>query len=739
MKSVFQSTKHFQDSGYPFISGTDLEFDFSYQQWVQQFGNLSDHDDVLIAEHIQQIELQPINVVWLVTSQMDRFDFSLLIGSLKNQILAQWRLHIVVPPDFASRMRRMVMDATSQDARISLASDDWVIKNIEAERNLSPVLLIEGEGQLAPHALYLFALQVQAGKEFVYADEDTINILGRHSPLFKPSYSPELARQSNYFGSFGLVASRHPAAVQAVQGFVNQTADLADTFRALSFLKAPQVGHIPFVLLHAKRKRNYVPNKPLQAESIRTATATDLPSVTIIIPTKNHLDFLQPCLTSIFEKTTYPVNSYDIIVIDNGSTDEDVLSYMDDMVKAQKITLLKDASPFNFSRLNNKAVQICKGDILVFLNNDIVIDSPEWLSMLVEQAIKPDVGVVGGKLLYPDRTIQHAGLVLGLYGHPAVHIHTHWIEYADSYMGFNNAVREISTLTGACIALKKKVFLEAGCFDEKLAVTFNDIALCLAILLRGYRNIYIGNTLAIHYESKTRGYDDTDDKQHLHRQEAAYTRSLFHNLIKEDPFYNPNLSWLDLYGLAYPPRVQKPWLQFNAQQSACLNILFLTVTEPPEQKTLDMVIRQAQYFFNQGHKVYVNCDLPIDIADKFECIATLHNEVEATKFAVKNNIHCIIAHGVPFYASARWLGRAVVTVAIDYGDSSAGCFDTEQSRKNHMTERELSICAADLVCSFSESERVATHHHNKMVLFKNDGHLDQLHTQVLNLVRLRAT
>jgi hypothetical protein len=263
----------------PFCSVDDTVFDASYQDWRHQFGGLSDLDEVLITAHLQKASLPVIQIFWRVTEHIDRFDFALLIGSLKNQLFSQWRLYLIVPPELPQRMRQIIFDASTQDVRICGLIVDDGLNCAEIQANIVPSLLVEGEGQLAPHALYLFALQVQAGKEFVYADEDKINILGRHSPLFKPGYSPELARQFNYFGSFGLVASRHPTAAQAVQGFVNQTADLAKTFGCLSFLKASQVGHIPFVLLHTKRKRDYVPSKPLQAESIRTAAATDLPCV----------------------------------------------------------------------------------------------------------------------------------------------------------------------------------------------------------------------------------------------------------------------------------------------------------------------------------------------------------------------------------------------------------------------------------------------------------------------------
>jgi GT2 family glycosyltransferase len=592
--------------------------------------------------------------------------------------------------------------------------------------------LIEGDGQLAPHALYLFALQVQAGKEFVYADEDAINVLGRHSPLFKPGYSPELARQFNYFGSFGLVASRHPAAVQAVQGFVNQTADLAQTFGCLSFLKASQVGHIPFVLLHAKRKRNYVPSKPLQAESIRTAAATDLPSVTIIIPTKNHLDFLQPCLTSIFEKTTYPVHRYDIIVVDNGSTDEDVLSYMDGMVKAKKIKLLKDARPFNFSRLNNQAAQTTKSEVLVFLNNDTVVDCPQWLDLLVEQVKQEDVGAVGAKLLYPDRTVQHGGMVLGVNG-TAVHLHLHYSEDDLGYMGLNVSSREMTALTGACIAMRRSVFLEVAGFDEALQVTFSDILLCLNVLSKGYKNICIQRALFIHFESKTRGFDDTSEKINKFWREAFYARGKYPEHFKNDPYYNPNLSFAEAYMLAQPSRAIKPWLFFKQNDLKNINILLLNAVGSEKNKTSQIVEYQAQHFAKLGCTVFVDGHR-VDVNQASNHEALTADPVEMAKFAVHNNIQCIIVHGSPFYSCSRWLGQAIPMIAFDYGDPAPEPLTDVQASVDQIKEKNFSLCVVEKIFTFSEAVKAHSMHMQTELVPAGQNHVLALANAVSTLL-----
>jgi GT2 family glycosyltransferase len=705
----------------PFCSVDDTVFDASYHVWRHQFGGLSNLDEALITAHLQKANLPVIQIFWRITEHIDRFDFALLIGSLKNQLFSQWRLYLIVPSALSQRMRQIILDAATQDVRICGLIVDDDLNCAEIQANTIPSLLVEGEGQLAPHALYLFALQVQAGKEFAYADEDVINILGRHSPLFKPGYSPELARQFNYFGSFGLIASRHPAAVQAVQGFVNQTADLADTFRTLSFLKAPQVGHIPFVLLHAKRKRNYVPSKPLQAESIQIAAATDLPSVTIIIPTKNHLDFLQPCLTSIFEKTTYPVDRYDIIVVDNGSTDEDVLSYINDMVKAKRIKLLKDASPFNFSRLNNQAVQTTKSEVLVFLNNDTVVDCPQWLELLVDQAIQDDVGAVGAKLLYPDRTVQHGGMILGVNG-TATHSHWHKTENDVGYMGLNAVTHEVSAVTGACLAMRRDVFVEVGGFDEALQIAFNDVLLCLASLNHGYRNIYIHRPLLIHLESKTRGFDDTPEKVNKYWCEDIYARRKLPRLFKNDFYYNPNLSLGVAYQLAQPTRAIKPWLFFKPNNLKNTNILLLNALGLGKDQTSQVVENQARYFAKLGCKVFVdghradNC-----LPSKHEPLTT--DPLEMAKFAVQNNIQCLIIHGSPFYSCSRWLGLAIPMIAFDYGDLASEPLTDMPTKTDLIREKNFSLCVVEKIYTFSELVKASSAHAQTMLMPSNEGHL----------------
>jgi GT2 family glycosyltransferase len=643
---------------------------------------------------------------------------------------------VLAPIDLPRRMQQIILDAASQDARICLMHIQHEIKNAEITENSCPVLLIEGEGQLAPHALYLFALQAHAGKEFVYADEDELNMLGRHSPLFKPDYSPELAKQFNYFGSFGLISSQNLTAIQAVHRFIEQEADLAQTFSSLSFLRSSQVAHIPFVLLHSKRRRVYVPTKPLTKFEYPVFTLVELPTVSIIIPTKNHLDFLQPCLESISEKTKYPTERYEIIVIDNGSTDEDALGYMHNMAESKKIKLLKDPSKFNFSRLNNQAVNASNSDILVFLNNDTVVEDPLWLMLLIEQATKSDVGIVGAKLLYPDRTVQHGGMVLGVDG-LAVHSHLHLKEDDASYLGLNVFTREISAITGACFAIRRRLFLESDCFDENLQIAFNDVLLCLSVLSKGYRNIYVHTPLFIHFESKTRGLDDTPEKVAKFWAEAIYAKGKYPKYFKNDPFYNPNLSVNAIYDFAYPPRVIKPWLIFKQNDPASKNILFLNAVGHEQDETNAVVTYQAKHFANLGYKVFIDgCRFDADGPNKVK--ASTIAPAEMAKFAMQNSIHCMVVHGSPFYSCSRWLGEMVPMIAFDYGEPDSTLFADAQTKQQQTTEKNFAICVVDRIYTFSEHVKTASIHTNTELMPLGEEHLHVLSNAVNALLNKQS-
>ncbi len=263
--------------------------------------------------------------------------------------------------------------------------------------------------------------------------------------------------------------------------------------------------------------------------------------VSIIIPTKDLADVLDVCLKSIFTLTTYP--NYEVVVIDNGSTEAKTQKCFDywRQQEGDRFKCYRYDVPFNYSQINNYGAKKAQGDYLLLLNNDTKVVSPDWLEAMVEQAQRPSIGAVGSMLLYPDDTIQHAGVVLGL-GGVAGHSHKYFHSSNPGYISQLIAINNYSAVTGACLMCRREVFEEVGGLEEKLAIAFNDVDFCLKVISRGYRNIHLPHVVLYHYESKSRGYEDTPSKQARFAKEVNYMKQKWYQICNNDPCYNPNLT-----------------------------------------------------------------------------------------------------------------------------------------------------------------------------------------------------
>ncbi len=418
-------------------------------------------------------------------------------------------------------------------------------------------LAVVGPGdELAPDALARFAraLIENPAIDIIYSDEDGLEGSRRVEPRFKPRWNPDLALASGF--PAGLMLVRRTLAV-AMGGLGSGELDLL--LRCLP--ENPVIAHLPRVLyhrrtpltfdvqaLHAHLPQAEILAGPLPGTArIRYRLPTPPPLVSIVIPTRDGGAVLERCLTSLRAHTSYP--RFEIIVVDNQSRDPVTLSLL-----ARERVLHFDA-PFNYSAINNLAARSATGELLCFLNDDTEVIEPGWLEELVSQALRPSVGAVGAKLLYPDGRIQHAGVGLGLLG-LAGHFHKGLDAGAPGYMGRAQLVQEVSAVTGACLMVRKESFERVGGFDEiHLPVSFNDVDLCLRLRESGLRCIFTPHAVLIHHESYSRGADDTAEKLARVEREAMFLRSRWAALIADDPAYSPNLSlWTENFGLSWPPR-----------------------------------------------------------------------------------------------------------------------------------------------------------------------------------------
>ena len=323
---------------------------------------------------------------------------------------------------------------------------------------------------------------------------------------------------------------------------------------------------------------------------IRYPLPENPPLVSIITPTRDGVDLLKLCIESIYRKTVYP--NFELIVVDNQSSDSEAIRYMQKLEETGKARVLSFDRPFNYSAINNFAARHAKGEILCLLNNDVEVISAEWLNEMVSHAIRPEIGAVGAKLLYPDNTIQHAGVILGI-GGVAGHSHKYFPAYSFGYFNRLKVVQNLSAVTGACLVVRKGIYLEVGGLEEDLQIAFNDIDFCLKVREAGYRNLWTPYSALYHHESKSRGHENTPEKQARFRREVEFCLDKWDRKLKNDPFYNPNLTLEHENFCLGPPRSEKaPWKKRSLKGGGVNSykndgiIELNPLVESPDEKTI---------------------------------------------------------------------------------------------------------------------------------------------------------
>ena len=398
------------------------------------------------------------------------------------------------------------------------------------------------------HSNVLLNFLASQNGEIVYWDEDVL-VRGRRSrAFFKPDWSPEL------WLSVDLL---HCSAIQ--KDFASRAVAEGGPAGILPgcLARAKEIRHIPAVLTHcqaaawenddertahARDVAVYLELKGVSGAkingrpdgSLRVQWPDPSEKISIIIPNKNKFSFLQRCLQSMFLKTAH--ENYEVIIVDDHSTDEDVLDFYQSITQSGKeVRIVEGISPFNYSQACNLGAKNARGAYLLFLNNDVEITGPGWLSELLQFASLAEVGVVGGKLLYPDQTIQHAGIVVGLEGH-AHHVFQGQSQQGPNVFGAVDWVRNFSAVTGACMMLRAQVFQEIGGFDENFSLVFNDVEICTRAIQSGYRVVYTPDSSLIHHEGQSRGH-------FIPREDILLGEQKLTGIISGgDPYYNKSLS-----------------------------------------------------------------------------------------------------------------------------------------------------------------------------------------------------
>lgn len=504
-----------------------------------------------------------------------------MIASVQAQTYADWELCLADGSDGEHADVGEAVAALAQtDARIryqKLEKNLGISENTNACLKMASgdyIALFDHDDLLHPSALYRMMCAIcKDGADFVYTDEATFispDIKKITTVHHKPDFSPDLLRSYNYICHFTAFSRE---LLEAVGGFRSAFDGSQDYDMILRLTEqATCIRHIPEVLYfwrsHAASVASDISAKPYTLDAARRALGEHLervglqgrvqdsripstyrisytiegqPKVSVIIPNMDHADILKTCVESVESLSTY--GNYEILIVENNSRMPETFALYDELSdRYANLRVIRWESGFNYSAINNFAVEAAKGEYLIFLNNDIEIITPSWIEEMLMFAQREDVGAAGMMLYYPDDTVQHAGVILGI-GDVAGHSHKYFPRMDPGYMSRMSIAQNLSAVTAACMMVKTSVFREVGGFDDVLAVAFNDVDLCLKIRRAGYLIVFTPYGEAYHHESKSRGYEDTPEKVARFKREVVKFRDRWEStLAAGDPYYNPNLT-----------------------------------------------------------------------------------------------------------------------------------------------------------------------------------------------------
>ncbi len=520
-----------------------------------------------------------------------------MINSVFAQTYTNWELCIANGSSDNQELCEALIEFQKQDERIKtvfLKENRGIAGNTNAAVQMAAgefVAFLDHDDTLSPFALFEIVKAVQAFPEtdVFYSDEDLLNCSGnkRYAPFFKPAFSIDYLRFFNYMCHFLVVRKSLGDQVGWIRSGFEGAQDFDFILRCVE--KARLVTHIPKILYHwraaPQSTASNPDNKPYATQSgilavnehserlnLNWAATTGpgstayylrsrgsrFPSLTIVIPSHNHPEYLKRCIRSILDKSTY--SQYEILIVENNSDDSELFSYYDMLRKNAQIRIMEfNEQPFNYSRINNAAVETVDSELVLLLNNDTEVITGDWLERMAEHAVRQEVGAIGARLLYADNSLQHAGVFVGI-GQTAGHSHKRYPDDFPAHGWRLAGVQNFSAVTGACMMLRRDVYQAMGGLDLSFLLAFNDIDFCLRLRKAGYLIVWTPLATLYHFESKTRGYEDTPEKVERFNREAALFKTRWKDFLTEgDPYYSP---WLTLddesCGWAARPRSLHP-------------------------------------------------------------------------------------------------------------------------------------------------------------------------------------
>ena len=554
----------------------------AYLRWIRARDYSPERGRAKLEAEIQKLAAPPLISVLMPVYNPEIDHLNKAIDSVSRQIYPNWELCIADDGSTDPAIRRTILSWVQRDRRIKVifrGKNGHISEATNSAFALAKgewVALLDHDDLLREHALAEVALTLSRDPtiELVYSDEDKIDSRGRRAdPHFKPDFSIDLLRSMNYLNHLTVHRSENIRMVGGWRRGFEGSQDYDLNLRIIERIPASSISHIPKILYHWRTsagstasdtsEKSYAYQNglkalaehiercqlPAQAEPlestpyfrIRYHVPEPAPLVSLIIPTRDGVHLLETSIGSVLQKTTY--KNYEIIVVDNGSSKPETHRFFKNISSDHaNIRIIRYDREFNYSAINNFAVQHARGTVLGLLNNDIEVISPDWLTAMVARAVMPEVGCVGAKLYYPDGTIQHGGVILGL-GSVAGHAHKHFPRNAAGYFARLLLQQNLSAVTAACLVVRKDVYLEVGGLEEQnLPVAFNDVDFCLRVREAGYLNVFTPFAELYHHESVSRGNDSSPEKMERSIREIAFMRARWGRRLDADPYYSPNLT-----------------------------------------------------------------------------------------------------------------------------------------------------------------------------------------------------
>ena len=548
--------------------------DVDYEEWYK---NHKPTMEELQRQRDTEFEYEPlISILVPVYNTPEEF-LKQMIQSVRKQTYGKWELCIANANPANETVAEILRISSTKDERIKVKDvpeNEGIAQNTNAALASATgdyIGLLDHDDLLTPDALYevVKAINENDRPQVLYSDEDKVTMdLSEHfQPHMKPDYNKDLLRSNNYITHFFVADRTLVEEVGGEDGEYNGAQDYDLILKCTE--RAKGIAHIPRILYHWRVHKASTADNPASkmyafdagkraiedhlkrcGEIGKVSHEKDLgfyrvkyqvqgsPLISIIIPNKDQVESLDKCLESI-EKSSY--KNYEIIIVENNSTEDETFAYYK-KIESDKIRIVYWSDEFNYSAINNFGVKHARGDYLLLLNNDVEVITTDWLEELTANCQRKDVGIVGARLYYPDDTIQHAGIVIGI-GGVAGALFVGMPRMFTGYLHKAAIQQDLSAVTAACMMVKRSVYEELGGLEEELKVAFNDVDFCLRAREKGYLVVYDPNVELYHFESKSRGTEDSKEKIRRFQNEIEYMRSHWLELLKKgDPMYNPNLT-----------------------------------------------------------------------------------------------------------------------------------------------------------------------------------------------------